>query len=778
MEKHNTDTNKNLTVTYVCPMHPEIKSNSPGKCSKCGMDLVPLDQKTESADGSGCKHCNHDGNNTHHIHDDSTSIHSHHAESTHHSHGEGHSGHSGHEGHDHSSMMATPGAAKDFLKRFYIVTVLLIPLILTTDTVSKFIGIESLAIRPYIQFGVATIIFYFSLVFFEHAKHEIKAKKYGMMTLVSVAVGAGYVFSVLATFLPQLDAQFYVEISTLIWILLFGHYLEARSSMAAGDALSEVAKLLPKKAHLKVNGEIKDVDVTELKEADIVVVRSGEKVPADGEIVEGNANMDESLITGESKPVQKGVGNLVVSGSVCLDGVITVKISRVGENSTIGQIQKLIKEAQNSKPRIQKLADKAAGVLTFVALGVAVITLVIWSVIVGQPIVFGMTLAITVLVIACPHALGLAIPTVSTIATSMAVKNGLFIKDLSSLEVIKDVDYVVFDKTGTLTSGDFKVRNYEYMDNLKAASEALLGNSDANEDEIKHFIDLLVYALEAQSTHPIAVEIARYIKDKGLDETVEAKDYETVVGKGVKASVQGHEVTIGTKTFMEESGVFLCAQLSEKAQKWAEDGLTVVYVAIDKKHVLSITLGDEVKEEAIQAVNALHKLGIKVAMLTGDSEGVARAVSEKLGIDTYFAQVLPEDKFKHIKNLQVDGYTVMMVGDGINDAPALTQANVGVAIGGGTDVAVESGDVVLTRNNPYDVVKLVTLSKLVRRKMVENLAWALGYNVFAIPAAAGLFAPFGFFLSPGVGAFLMSLSSVIVVINAFRMRSASLTLDS
>lgn len=662
-----------------------------------------------------------------------------------------HHPHQNHQAHDHASMMANSEAATQFLRRFWVVTFLLIPLLLLTETASRLLGVEDFALRKYLQFGVATIIFYFSLVFFEHAKHEIIARQYGMMTLVSLAVGAGYLFSVASTFLPQLNAEFYIEISTLIWVLLFGHYLEAKSSSAAGDALQEVAKLLPKQAHLLVDGQTQEVELTELRPGNIVLVKPGEKVPADGVILRGKANTDESLITGESRPVEKNEGQAVVAGSICLDGSLTVKLTRVGETSTIGQIQKLIAQAQKTKPTAQKIADRASKYLTFTALGVAILTILVWSIVFGQPFVFAVTLAITVLVIACPHALGLAIPTVSTIATSQAVKNGVFVKDLGKLEVIKDIDYVIFDKTGTLTKGKFGV------------SDVIAINSKLTSERIE--ILRIAASLEQHSSHVIGQAIVRKAQEQGI-KLAEVTDFKNIAGKGITGSIQNFNYAVGNLNLMQS--------LSMNVKFVEGEDRTIVYVASDKEVLGIITLADQIKQESFNAIENLHQMGVKVAMLTGDNEAVTKSVADELGIDTYFAEVLPEDKYKKVKGLQDQGSRVMMVGDGVNDAPALTQADVGVAIGAGTDVAVEAGDVVLMRNNPEDVIRLIVLAKKVYRKMVENLIWATGYNVIAIPAAAGLFAPFGFFLKPAIGALLMSLSSVIVVINALLLKSVKL----
>ena len=709
MNIHNLQTHESDGKDYyTCPMHPEIQEDKPGKCPKCGgMDLV----LKSSMDSGGPEH-------------------------------------------DHTSMMATPEAAADFLKRFFVVTALLIPLAYFSEPAVTYLGVLDFALRPFLELGIATVIFYFGLVFFEHAKMEIQMKQYGMMTLVSLGVGAGYLFSAVSTFIPTISAEFYLEISTLIWVLLFGHFLEAKSSTAAGDALDEVAKLLPKEAHLKIDDSVKEVEITSLKEGDIVVVKAGEKVPADGEVIKGSGNFNESHITGESKPVEKTVGSELMAGAINIDGSVEVRLTRVGESSTIGQIQSLISSAKKTKPSAQKLADRAAKWLTFFALAVSIITLFIWSVVIGEPFVFAATLAITVLVIACPHALGLAIPTVSTIATKLAVSNGIFIKDMAKIEVVKDTDYVVFDKTGTLTKGEFGVTDIKVLSGEKSKLLEVAGG------------------IETHSSHVIGTAILQYAKNQGVAIS-EASDVKNLAGRGMQANILGSTYFVGNQRLMEEIGVWT-DESKQALLELSSAGKTPVFVSSANAVLGIISLSDEVKEESKQAVEELHKIGVKVAMLTGDTREAAQSIATQLGIDTVFAEVLPEDKYKHIKELQAKGNVVIMAGDGGNDAPALTQANAGVAIGAGTDVAVEAGDIILTQSNPQHIVRLIVLSRKVYKKMVENLVWAVGYNLLAIPAAAGLFIPFGFRLTPAVGAFLMSLSSVIVVANAFLLKRIKL----
>jgi Cu2+-exporting ATPase len=707
-------------------MHPEITSDKPGKCPKCGgMDLIATGHEPPATSR-----------------------------------------------HDHAAMMAGPQAAADFLRRFLIVTLLLAPLLITSKLGIRFLGVPDFAGRNYVEFAVATAIFYLGLVFFQHARHEWLAKKYGMMTLVSMAVGSGYLFSAASTFIPALKTEFYLEISTLIWVLLFGHFLEAKSSSAAGDALKEVEKLLPKQAHrIKAvnseqrieNREIEDINIEELKEGDRVLVKPGEKVPADGIIATGYANFNEAHLTGESRPLSKKVNDRAVAGAICVDGSVEIILDKVGANSTIGQIKQLIQKAQTTKPTAQKIADKAASILTFTALGVAIASLLFWSLLAGQPLVFGLTLAITVLVIACPHALGLAIPTVSTIATTLAVKNGVFLKDLAKLEVIKKASYVLFDKTGTLTTGEFGVSSVERSD-LGVRQGRTLIDEDA--------LLKIAASLEAHSSHVIGLSIVKYAKNKGISPK-KVTDFKNHAGRGVEGKIGKMKYFVGNPGFIFSRHPD--PDLGSRRRIPLNQDKTVVLVADEKNILGSIVLSDQIKPESFSAIKNLHQLGVKVAMVTGDSRQVADAVAKELKIDTAFAQVLPRDKYKYVRQLQDKQEIVIMVGDGVNDAPALTQSDAGVAIAAGTDVAVEAGDVVLTRSNPQDVAKLVILSRKVYRKMVENLLWAVGYNVLAIPAAAGLFLPWGFRLTPGIGAILMSLSSVIVVLNALSLRRVKLT---
>jgi len=653
--------------------------------------------------------------------------------------------------HDHHSAHHSMGEddAALFLRRFWYTTVLLVPLLLVSNVGVKFLGVPDFGGRQYIGFSISVIIFCFSLIFFEHASHEIKARQYGMMTLVSLAVASGFLFSVASTFIPAFGGmEFFLEISTLIWVLLFGHYLEAKSTAVAGSALQEVAKLLPKNAHLATG---QDVPIDELKVAQIIIVKPGEKVPADGQITEGKANLDEALVTGESKPIAKKTGDQVISGSICLDGALTIRVEKVGLESAVGQIQKLVEAAQTTKPQLQHLADKVASLLTFVALGTAIATVLIWTLVIGQTFAFSLTLAVTVLVIACPHALGLAIPVVSTTATAIALKNGIFLKSLKKLEAARSISVVAFDKTGTLTEGQPAVTDVVAED--------------------KNELLAIAAGLEAGSSHPLGQAITN---QAGALKIAAKKvvNFRNIAGQGVTGQIDGRKYRLGNEKILV--GKTLPEDLQNQLQELSGQGKTVVILADDEKTLGLVAIADKIRPESKAAVSSLHARGVKVAMITGDNELVAKYVAGELGIDTYFAGVLPEQKYLKIKALQDQGEQVMMVGDGVNDAPALIQANVGVAIGAGTDVTVEAGDIILTKNNPADIARLLSLAQKVYGKMVQNLVWAVGYNVVAIPAAAGIFAKFGLFLRPDVGAGLMAMSSVIVVVNALQLRRVKL----
>lgn len=652
-----------------------------------------------------------------------------------------------HEMHDEHSLNEHEGHhSADFKRKFFLALMLTIPVLLLSSSVQGWIGISfSFFGDNYILFGLASIIvLYTGLPFFKGALKEMKRKSLGMMVLVSLAVLTGYLYSFGTTFFFTAP-DFYWEISTLVTFLLFGHWMEMRSVEGASGALGELAKLIPKKANLIRGKEIVEVSTDELKVGDVILVKPGEKIPVDGVVIEGSTSINESMITGESKPIHKSINDKVIGGSTNFDGSIKVKVSKTGKDTTLNQIIELVKQAQSSKPRTQRLADKAANYLTIAAVSIGILSFLFWTFWAGQTFIFALTLMITVFVIACPHALGLAIPVVTSISTTLAAKNGMLIRDMTAVETAEHLKYVIFDKTGTLTKGVFEVTD-------------VIGDKK-----------ILSYAasIESHSEHIIG----KGIIEKAKKEKVmipEVKSFRAVPGKGAQGMVNGKQIYIGNYALIQQFKINE-NEMKKKAEELASQGKTVVYVA-DKSQVIGLlALSDVIREESREAIKLLQELGIKTAMLTGDNKQVASYVAKQLNLDTYFAEVFPEDKVKKVKELQKEG-KVAMVGDGINDAPALTQADIGIAIGAGTDVAVQSAEVVLVKNNPLEVAKLIKLSKETKKKMRQNLWWAAGYNVLAIPIAAGVLYPYGITLRPEWGALLMAGSSIIVVANALMLR--------
>jgi Cu2+-exporting ATPase len=605
----------------------------------------------------------------------------------------------------------------------------------------------------------SVIVFaYGGLPFLRMAVPEVRGRKPGMMTLISLAIGVAFVYSLATLFVPTGKAFFW-ELVTLIDVMLLGHWIEMRSVRQASRALDELAKLMPDTAErILPGGETEKVPVGELQAGDLVLVRPGASVPADGEIVEGESDVNEAMITGESKPVGKEPGDKVIGGTINASagfstgvGSLRVQVTATGEDTALAGIMRLVKDAQQSKSHTQLLADRAAGWLFYVALGVAVVTAAAWIVAVGFDVDVIARVA-TVLVIACPHALGLAIPLVVAITTSMAASNGILVRDRLALEQARKVDVVMFDKTGTLTRGEFGVATLSAVEGW-------------NEKDVL----ALAASIEGDSEHMIAEGIRRVVEERGL-ELRAVSDFEAIKGRGVRARLNGHTFHMGGPRLLEMLKVAPPDALRRFADESDAKGQTVVYLLQDEQPVAVFALADLIRPESPEAVNRLQEMGVRVAMITGDSEAVAKAVAEELGIDTYFAEVLPEHKDQKVVQLQAQGHRVAMVGDGVNDAPALTRADVGIAIGSGTDVAVESAGLILVKSNPLDIVSVVELSRASYRKMVQNLFWAAGYNIIALPLAAGVLAPVGFVLSPAVGALLMSLSTVIVAVNAQLLR--------
>jgi len=645
-----------------------------------------------------------------------------------------------------------------FRKRFWISTLISIPVLIFSPAIQGFLGysIGEFPGSAWITPVFAVIVFlYGGVPFLQMAVPEIKNRKPGMMTLISLAIIVAFVYS-LATLFIDAGTGFFWELVTLIDVMLLGHWIEMRSVRQASGALNELAKLMPDTAERIISdGDTEEVPATELKTNDLVLVRPGTTIPADGELEEGESEVNEAMVTGESKPVNKTPGNKVIAGTINGDGSLRVRVKATGDETALAGIMRLVDEAQQSKSNTQILADKAAGWLFYVALGAAIITAIAWIIAIGFDVEVVKRVA-TVLVIACPHALGLAIPLVVAISTSMGAGNGILVRDRLALEEARQIDTIIFDKTGTLTEGEFGVVGI------------ITANGRAEDDALA-----LTAAIEGDSEHTIARGIRRSAEDKDLS-LPKVTNFEAIKGRGVQAQHNRHTVYVGGPRLLEMLELELPNTIAQFEQKANEKGQSVIHLVEDEQIVAAFALADVIRPESKEAVQRLHEMGVEVAMLTGDSEAVAKAVAEELGIDTYFAEVLPEHKDQKVTELQKQGKRVAMVGDGVNDAPALTRADIGIAIGSGTDVAVESAGLILVRSNPLDVVKIVKLSRASYRKMIENLIWAAGYNVVALPLAAGVLAPIGILLSPAVGALLMSLSTVIVAINAQLLRRQEL----
>ncbi|WP_459881986.1 heavy metal translocating P-type ATPase [Halorubrum gandharaense] len=677
--------------------------------------------------------------------------------------------------HDHDAHVDHSDHEELFKQRFFVCLVLAIPVLAYSPMLQEWFGFAAPTLPGSVLVGpvLGTIVFlYGGIPFLRMGAVEARNREPGMMLLISLAITVAFVYSAAAVAF-DIGEPFFWELVTLIVIFLLGHWIEMRSVRRASGALDELAELMPNKAERIIeDGETEEVPVDNLEAGDLVLVRPGANVPADGVVEEGDSNVNEAMITGESRPVEKDPGDEVIGGTTNGDGSLRVRVTATGDETTLSGIVRLVEEAQQSKSRTQVLADRAAGWLFYAALGVAALTAVAWTIAVG----FGLPVVervVTVLIIACPHALGLAVPLVVAINTTMAANNGMLIRDRIAMEEARNLDTIVFDKTGTLTKGEQGVVDIETT-------------PDWNEDEVL----ALMAAVESDSEHMIAEAIREAARERDLA-VPKAHGFEALQGRGVRATVEleaaavpgaetsggqdGETVYVGGPNLLRHLDVESGSALETFSEEAGERGQGVVYLIRDGEAIGAVALADVVRDESYEAIDALHAMGVEVAMLTGDSEDVARAVSEELGIDTYFAEVLPDDKDKKIIELQEQGNLVAMVGDGVNDAPALTRSDVGIAIGSGTDVAVESADVVLVENDPRDVVKLVRLSRKSYRKMQENLVWAAGYNVFALPLAAGVLAPIGILLSPAVGAVLMSASTVIVAINAQLLRRGDLS---
>jgi Cu2+-exporting ATPase len=655
-----------------------------------------------------------------------------------------HSAHQDHGGHgahgDHAAM---------FRRRFWVTLVLTLPIVAYSEMVQEWLGFRapdfpgSDLVAPVL----GTIVFlYGGWPFLAGGVQEARARRPGMMVLIGLAITVAFASSA-ATSLGFFDLEFWWELSALIVIMLLGHWLEMRAVGQAQGALAALAELLPDDAERVTDGGTETVSLDDLRVGDVVLVRSGARVPADGTIVEGSADVDESMVTGESRPVPKERGAQVVAGTVATDSAVRVEVTAVGDDTALAGIQRLVAEAQASRSRAQVLADRAAALLFYVAASAGAATLATWSLL-GQADA-AVTRSVTVLVIACPHALGLAIPLVISISTALSARAGILVKDRLALERMREVDVVLFDKTGTLTRGRHVVAD--------------VSAADGRTDEVLR----LAGAVEADSEHPLGRAIVEAARRRGA--VPAAEGFRSMTGRGVEATVGGSPAAVGGPALLRERGADPDV-LDGHVAEWTRRGAAILYVLRDDRVVGALALEDEVRPESQEAVDELHRLGVRVAMITGDARQVADAVADRLRIDEVFAEVLPEDKDKAVRELQDRGHRVAMVGDGVNDAPALARADVGIAIGAGTDVAVESAGVVLASDDPRAVLDVIRLSRASYRKMVQNLVWAAGYNVVAIPVAAGVLAWAGITLAPAVGAILMSLSTIVVALNAQLLR--------
>ena len=677
--------------------------------------------------------------------------HVHHAEheaqlSSSHSDHKEHSKHDQHAGHDPTM----------FRNRFWLSLVLTVPILYFSEQLQTWLGYSAAQFPGvgWVNPVLGTVLFFYGgLVFLQGARHELLARQPGMMTLISLAITVAYGYS-MAVALGLPGEPFFWELATLVVIMLLGHWVEMASVQGASKALDELASLAPNTAHKLVGGKVEEVTVSSLQVGDEVLVRPGEQIPVDGEVIDGSSHVSEAFLTGESRPITKGVGDEAVAGAVNGEGALTLQVTRTGGDTTLSQIQRLVDEAQRSRSRFQNLADRAAGWLFYVAMGAGALTFVIWLV-AAQDVQQAITRTVTVLVIACPHALGLAIPLVTVNAASLSAKNGILVRNREAFERSRNVTQVAFDKTGTLTEGAFGVRDI-YTDML------------SEEEALK-----LAAALETRSEHPLAQAIVAEAESRNLSYG-HAENFEAVAGHGVKAEIEGTVYTIGRPEWTQAQGLSFSSALKEDLEEAEERGESVIVLMNEEEVIALFALADKVRQSAKNTVHALKEMGVEPIMITGDAEAVARTVAAELGIERYHARVLPQDKAAIIRDLKEEGATAF-VGDGINDAPALLEADLGVAIGAGTNVAIESADLVLVENDPEDVLAALKLSKATYRKMIQNLWWATGYNAFAIPLAMGALIWTGFLLSPAVGALLMSLSTIIVALNAVTLRRTDLS---
>ncbi len=697
-------------------MHPKIIRDKPGLCPECGMQLLPGKKTVHKC--LGHHHKKGKGDVTEDL--------------------DKHKGH----------------ATNIFKTRFWVSLLLSIPVVAYSDVAQSLLGYAAPEFfgSEYLSLVLASVIFFYGgFIFITSAYRELKAKLPGMMTLIALAISTAYIYSVAVTLFGGGRPIFW-ELATLITVMLLGHWMEMRAVTGAKSALKELSKLLPDTAEVIRGGKTMEIPLGELKIGDIMLVKPGGKIPADGVVESGESDVNESIITGESKPVHKSIGGEMIAGTILSDGSLKVKVTKIGDDTFLAGVMRLVAEAEASKSRLQMLSDRAAYYLTIIAVVVSSITLITWLTL-SDP-AFAVSRMVAVLVITCPHALGLAIPLVASISTTKAAENGFLIKKRLALEAARNVHIVLFDKTGTLTKGEFGV------------SETY---TPVEGDDPLFF----AAAVNSHSEHSLAKALVKEAHAKNYD-LPDVLEFRRIPGKGVFGKIEGQEVYVGSNSLLEEIGV----KPDERALQWAgrqeQEGKTLNHVVAGSTYKGSIALTDVIREESREAIKSLREAGIKTAMITGDSEDVAKWVAKELGIDIYFARVLPNEKSEKVKLLQSEGQKVAMVGDGVNDAPALTQADVGIAIGAGTNVAIESAGIILVKDDPRDIPKIIKLSRLTYAKMIQNLFWATGYNVVAIPLAAGVLAFKGVLLEPALAGFLMSISTVIVAVNAVFLKKKEL----
>ncbi|MBP6401577.1 MAG: copper-translocating P-type ATPase [Bacteroidia bacterium] len=646
-------------------------------------------------------------------------------------------------GHDHHKMMID-----DFKRRFYVTLIITIPVMLLSPMIQQWFHFNiELTGSTYLLFALSTIVFFYGgSPFLKGLVDEIKQNAIGMMTLIAVAITAAYAYSVAIVFGLQ-GMDFFWELCTLILIMLLGHWIEMKSVAGASRELELLVQLMPSEAHMVMGEMIHEVLTDSLNEGDIILIKPGEKVAADGIISDGESYLNESMLTGESVPVKKQKGGKVIAGSINGNGSIKVKVSHSSKDSYLARVIKLVNDAQKSKSKTQLLADKAARILTIVALVTGFATFFVWWSILKEPFVFALERMVTVIVICCPHALGLAVPLVVAISTSISAKSGLLIKNRTAFENSRKITTLIFDKTGTLTVGKFQVVRYKsYLNNI-------------NDEKLIQ----LAAAIEQNSEHPIATGVLSKAKELNLS-LPKVQGFEAITGKGVEGIIDGNEILIVSPKYVKEK--FPSATMDKEGK----NNETVVYILVNDEVAGFIALADKIRIESYEAIRTLQEIGIKSILLTGDNSRVAKSVSEELKMDGFFAEVLPHQKLEKIKELQSKGEFVAMTGDGVNDAPALAQADIGIAVGSGSDIAAETAGIILVNSNPMDIVSLIKFGKATYRKMIQNIVWATGYNVVAIPLAAGLMYKWGILLSPATGAILMTVSTVVVAINAKSLR--------